>query len=71
MIGAELLPPYAGNSNAINDLARQHGVLVLVAGPNVLRFVPPLTITTEEMHEGLTRFEKALAEYKQQAASAA
>jgi acetylornithine/N-succinyldiaminopimelate aminotransferase len=71
MIGAELLPPYAGNSNAINDLARQHGVLVLVAGPNVLRFVPPLTITAEEMQEGLARFEKALAEYKQQVASAA
>lgn len=69
MIGAELKPPYAGHSNAINDLARTHGVLVLVAGPNVLRFLPPLTITQAEFETGLARFKSALIEYKASAAA--
>jgi acetylornithine/N-succinyldiaminopimelate aminotransferase len=71
MIGAELLPEYAGQANAIADIARQHGVLVLVAGPNVMRFVPPLTITQEEMQQGLLRFRNALVAFKANHKSAA
>jgi len=37
-----------------------NGVLVLKAGRNTLRFLPPLTITKEEIDEGFARFEKAL-----------
>jgi acetylornithine aminotransferase len=37
-------------------------VLVLKAGRNVIRFLPPLTITKEEIDEGFVRFEKALKE---------
>lgn len=65
MIGAELLAPWAGNANAMADMARRFGVLVLVAGPNVLRFLPPLTITDEELGSGLERLEAALAAYKE------
>ena len=64
MIGAELLAPWAGNANAMADMARLHGVLVLVAGPNVLRFLPPLTITEEELASGLDRLEAALVDYR-------
>jgi acetylornithine/N-succinyldiaminopimelate aminotransferase len=64
MVGAELKAPYAGNANAISDVARKHGVLALVAGPNVLRFVPPLTITRDELTTGLQRLKAALVEYK-------
>ncbi len=63
MVGAELKAPYAGNSNAISDVARKHGVLVLVAGPNVLRFVPPLTITEKELMAGISRLKSALTEH--------
>lgn len=63
LIGAELKPPHAGNANAISEVARKHGVLVLVAGPNVLRFVPPLTITEDELHAGLLRLRNALEEH--------
>ncbi len=35
-------------------------VLVLKAGRNVIRFLPPLTITKEEIDEGFMRFENAL-----------
>ena len=41
----------------------QQGVLVLQAGPNVLRFVPPLTITEKEMKEGTKRFGRAIEGY--------
>ncbi len=61
MIGAELRPELHGKANDFSEAARKAGVLSLVAGPNVLRFVPPLTITQDEMREGLQRLESALA----------
>lgn len=64
MIGAELKAAHAGNANAIADLARKHGVLILVAGPNVLRFLPPLTISDAEFAAGMARVKLALVEYK-------
>jgi acetylornithine aminotransferase len=36
------------------------GVLVLKAGKNTLRFLPPLTISKQEMDEGFGRLENAL-----------
>lgn len=63
MIGAELLPAYAGKSNDISELARKRGVLVLVAGPDVMRFLPPLTITNDEMNTGIARFKLALQDF--------
>ncbi|MGB5868315.1 MAG: aminotransferase class III-fold pyridoxal phosphate-dependent enzyme [Arcobacteraceae bacterium] len=36
------------------------GVLVLKAGKNTLRFLPPLTISKEEIDEGFKRLEKAV-----------
>ncbi len=41
--------------------ARENGVMVLRAGRNTLRFLPPLTITKEEMDEGFKRLEKAIS----------
>ncbi|BCD60218.1 MULTISPECIES: aspartate aminotransferase family protein [unclassified Nitratiruptor] len=38
----------------------QERVLVLKAGRNTVRFLPPLTITKEEIDEGFQRFENAL-----------
>ncbi len=40
--------------------AFEERVLVLKAGRNTVRFLPPLTITKEEIDEGLGRFERAL-----------
>ncbi len=45
----------------IINAAREEGVLVLKAGRNTLRFLPPLTITKGEIDEGFVRLEKALA----------
>jgi acetylornithine/N-succinyldiaminopimelate aminotransferase len=63
MVGAELKHELQGKAGEIGDLARAYGVLILQAGPNVLRFLPPLVITEKEMKEGLVRLERALAAY--------
>lgn len=45
----------------IINAARNEGVIVLKAGRNTLRFLPPLTITKEDINEGFARLEKAVA----------
>ncbi len=60
MLGAELKGRWVGKAGEVSELARSHGVLVLQAGPNVLRFVPPLTLTDEELDTGLARLAQAL-----------
>jgi acetylornithine aminotransferase len=47
-------------TNIINA-AREHGVMVLKAGRNTLRFLPPLTITKEEIDEGFQALNRAMA----------
>lgn len=42
--------------------ARQRGLLVITAGVNTLRFVPPLTISEAEIEEGFAILEEALTE---------
>lgn len=44
----------------IIDAARESGVMVLKAGRNTLRFLPPLTITNEEIDEGFSALESAV-----------
>lgn len=41
--------------------ARERGLLVITAGTNTLRFVPPLTISEAEIQEGLNILEQAIA----------
>jgi acetylornithine/N-succinyldiaminopimelate aminotransferase len=36
--------------------------MMLIAGPNVLRFAPSLVISEAELEEGLARLEKAIEE---------
>ena len=61
MLGAVLAEPYAGRAGEVLDRAAAHGLLLLQAGPDVLRFVPPLTITDQDVAEGLDRLDAALA----------
>jgi len=46
---------------AIVNSAFEQGVLVLKAGKNTLRFLPPLTITKAEIDSGFTRLENAIS----------
>ncbi|WP_158882896.1 acetylornithine/succinyldiaminopimelate transaminase [Rhodanobacter sp. L36] len=63
MIGAVLADAHKGKAGEVLDHAAANGLLVLQAGSDVLRFVPPLTITDEEMAEGLARLHTALSDY--------
>jgi acetylornithine/N-succinyldiaminopimelate aminotransferase len=60
MLGAVLAEPHRGKAGEILDLAAAHGLLILQAGPDVLRFVPSLNITDEELADGLARLRIAL-----------
>ncbi|MBN8262451.1 MAG: acetylornithine transaminase [Xanthomonadales bacterium] len=63
MLGAVLKPAHAGKAGAILDVAAAHGLLLLQAGPDVLRLVPPLNITDDEAAVGLRRLREALVAF--------
>ena len=60
MLGAVLRAEYAGRAGELLDHAAQAGLLVLQAGPDVLRLLPPLTLTDDDVREGLERLGRAL-----------
>lgn len=41
--------------------AMEEGLLLVAAGPSVVRFVPPLVVSEGEIDEALARFERAIA----------
>jgi len=67
MLGAVLAEGYRGKAGNVLDMAAAHGLLVLQAGPDVLRFVPPLNISDDDLSEGLTRLRSALRVFVGQA----
>ena len=46
--------------NKIVTSAFENGLILLKAGRNTVRFLPPLTISEDEINEGFKRFEKAI-----------
>ena len=63
MLGAVLNEANKGKAGAILDHAAAHGLLVLQAGPDVLRFVPALNISDEDVAEGLQRLDASLRSF--------
>jgi acetylornithine/N-succinyldiaminopimelate aminotransferase len=59
-LGCELDEPYAGKAGDVLKAAHDAGLLVLMAGPNVVRIAPSLVISLDEILEGLARYEGAL-----------
>jgi succinylornithine aminotransferase len=62
LIGAELAGAYKGRAKDFVSAAGRHGVIMLMAGPDVLRFAPSLIIPHDDLHEGLARLAKAIEE---------
>tara|TARA_B100000945_G_scaffold55408_1_gene40742 strand:- start:766 stop:2385 length:1620 start_codon:yes stop_codon:yes gene_type:complete len=60
MLGAVLSKAWKGKAPKIANLSQEYGVLVLTAGPDILRLLPPLNISYEELDIGLNRIGKAL-----------
>ena len=61
LLGAVLTEQYQGQAKAFLNAAMDEGLMVLIAGANIVRFAPSLIIPDEDIHEGLARFEKAVA----------
>ena len=59
LIGCVLKDEYAGKAKAISNQAAEEGLMILIAGANVVRFAPALIISEDEVNSGLDRFELA------------
>jgi succinylornithine transaminase family protein len=59
-LGAELDAPWKGKAMDVVKAAGDAGLLVLMAGPDVVRLAPSLVIGLDEILEGLARLEAAL-----------
>jgi len=60
MLGAQLAKTYHGQIARLLEYCRHQGVLVLQAGTDVVRLVPPLTINSSELTMGIERLDQAL-----------
>ena len=64
LIGAVLADDYAGRAAQLNQAALAQGLMLLVAGSNVLRFAPSLLLDDADMDEGLTRLRAAITAFQ-------
>ena len=64
LIGCVLNAEYAGKAKLISQEAAVAGVMVLIAGANVVRFAPALNVSQEEVATGLDRFALACERIK-------
>ena len=58
------------DAGAFIAAARANGLIVLPAGDNVVRLLPPLTITEEEAREGLALLNKTASQFEAEKAAA-
>lgn len=60
LIGGVLTGDWQGQAGAFFAAAEQEALMILQAGPDVVRFAPSLIISQEELDEGMDRFERAV-----------
>ncbi|KAB7675917.1 aspartate aminotransferase family protein [Plesiomonas shigelloides] len=60
LIGAELQAPYIGQAKAFLNAAAEEGLMLLMAGPDVLRFAPSLVIEEQDITLGMARLRAAI-----------
>ncbi|AKA39988.1 aspartate aminotransferase family protein [Yersinia ruckeri] len=61
LVGAELKPQFHGQARNFLTAAAANGLMILNAGPNVLRFAPSLVIELKDIEQGMQRFAQAVA----------
>lgn len=66
LLGAVLRPEFAGRAAEFLDHAAKAGVLLLQAGPDVLRFTPALNISSGDLGDGLDRLGHAVRAFLHQ-----
>ena len=61
LIGIELTEQWHGKAKDFVGAALAEGLMMLVAGPNVLRFAPSLIVPDTDIDEGLAKLDAAIA----------
>ena len=60
LIGCVLSDAFKGKAKDVFNAAEQENLMVLQAGPDVVRFAPSLVVEEADINEGLDRFERAI-----------
>lgn len=66
LLGAALNDKFKGKARDFLMASAEHGLMVLIAGADVVRFTPSLIIPEADIAEGMQRFEKAIAQVVEQ-----
>ncbi|ARS48336.1 aspartate aminotransferase family protein [Ectopseudomonas hydrolytica] len=61
LLGCVLNEAWKGKAKQVLDAASAEGLMILQAGPDVVRFAPSLVVEERDIEEGLARFERALS----------
>lgn len=61
LLGAVVSDSWQGRAGEVMAAAQQQDLLILVAGPNVVRLAPSLLISDSEIDDALARLDRALA----------
>lgn len=61
LLGCVLNEAWMGKAKQVLDAATAEGLMILQAGPDVVRFAPSLVVEEADIDEGLARFERALS----------
>ncbi|MFC3152686.1 aspartate aminotransferase family protein [Litoribrevibacter euphylliae] len=63
LIGCELKEAFHGKAKDLLSEALEQGLMILVAGPNVMRLAPSLIIPEEDIEQGLMSLDSAIANF--------
>jgi len=61
LLGVQLTDAWKGRAKEITTAAQEQGLMLLIAGPDVLRFAPALIVSDEQIAEAAARLQRALA----------
>lgn len=65
LLGCVLADAWKGRAKDFFNAAEQQNLMILQAGPDVVRFAPSLVIEDADIDEGLDRFERAVVQLTQ------
>jgi acetylornithine/N-succinyldiaminopimelate aminotransferase len=60
LLGCELAPAFKGRARDFVNSALQRGLMLLIAGPDVIRMTPSLVIPEDDIDQGLMRLQSAI-----------
>ncbi|OSI08154.1 acetylornithine/succinyldiaminopimelate aminotransferase (ACOAT; succinyldiaminopimelate transferase; DapATase) [Neisseria animaloris] len=63
LVGCVLADEYAGRAGELIQEALKHGLMILVAGGNVIRLAPSLLLNDEDREEGIRRLRLAVSSW--------